>query len=71
MTYTETSMCQRFVNFEVPSSQHRVALNSVEEFLGGFYREADGVLYHKVTKDDSNPDELGISLCIIFSPDRS
>lgn len=42
-------MCQRFVNFDVLPSNAKAALNLVEEYAGGFYRESDGVIYHKVS----------------------
>jgi len=70
VTYTETSMCQRFVNFEVLPSNARAALNLIEEYAGSFYRESDGVIYHKVSQVQTD-EELAFTLCLIFSPDRS
>mmetsp|Transcript_35347 Transcript_35347/g.34371 ORF Transcript_35347/g.34371 Transcript_35347/m.34371 type:complete len:170 (+) Transcript_35347:246-755(+) len=63
ITYTETSMCHRFITFEVgqqskqEQSQFKEAL---DEFIRNVYREEQGsMMYHKVQESSSlNPDEI-------------
>lgn len=60
MTYTETSTCQRFINFELQHKLIRPANLALEEYLNTLARDPDScILYHKLTDSHSTPSNGG------------
>jgi hypothetical protein len=60
VTYTETSTCQRFINFELQHKLSRPANLALEEYLNTLARDQDAcILYHKLTDSHSTPSNGG------------
>jgi len=60
VTYTETSTCQRFINFELPHKLSRPANLALEEYLNTIARDPDAcILYHKLSDSNSMPSTGG------------